>query len=104
MNGSSVPKNWEQKSTCNNSDANTMYGTRCVTHHDRDTLIWGGGQLIFTVSLDKKNVFTLHNAPGYTTFTVYGSTIGDDQYLYDYKNDFIPDNLAVFSHSAVTHT
>ena len=78
-------------------------GTRCVTHHDRATLIWGGGKFFSTVPLDKKNIFTLQTAPGYTAFTTYCDMVDYDPYLHYYKPDFIPDIVAVFINPAVTH-
>ena len=38
------PQNWAQKTTSSNADATNMDVTRCVTHHDHATLIWGGGR------------------------------------------------------------
>ena len=96
-------QHWAQKETPTNAYVTTLYGTRYVTHHDCTALIWGDGKSIQTVPLDKKNIFTLQTAPGYTAFTAYCSAIGYDQYLHDDKPDCIPDNLAFSSRPAVTH-
>ena len=37
---------WANNATSNNAYDTTLDGTRCVTHHDRDTLIWCGEQLV----------------------------------------------------------
>ena len=47
------------------------------------------------MTLDKKNVFTLQNANGYTVFTAYCATVGYDPYLHDEKPDYIPDKFDV---------
>ena len=53
------PQNWSQNSTSAYADATTLDDTRCTSHHDRDTLIWGVGRFISNVPLDK-NVFSLY--------------------------------------------
>ena len=60
------PQHWSHNSTSANTDATTLYVTQCVTHHDYATLIWGGGQFIFTVPIGNQIIFHLHTAPGYT--------------------------------------
>ena len=87
-----------------NSYSTTLDGTRCFTHHDRATLIWGGGIFFQNVTIDKQDFFTLQTAPGYTFFTAYFATVGCDPYLHDDKPGCIPDNLAVFSRHKFPHS
>ena len=81
-----------------------MDGTWYVTHHDRATLIWGGGQFVRTVHIEKQNIFTLQTVPGYTTLTKYCDTVGYDPYLHDDKPDCILGNISVLSRSMVTNS
>ena len=56
------------------------------------------------MNLDKKNVFTLQTAPGYTAFTEYFDAVGYEPYLNDDKTDCITEKLDVFSRNVVTHS
>ena len=59
------------------------------------------------MNLDKKNVFTLQTAPGYTAFTEYFDAVGYEPYLNDDKTDCITENLmfsvAMWSLTAKRH-
>ena len=48
-----------QNATPANTDATTLDDTWRVTHHDRVTLIWGGGRFVCTVPIENQNIFTL---------------------------------------------
>ena len=49
-----IPQRWAHNATSANADDNTLDGTHCVTHNDHASLIWGGGQLVCTVTSDKQ--------------------------------------------------
>ena len=85
-------------------DTTTLYGTRCDTHHNRATLVWGGSRFVCTVSVDKHNIFSLHNAPGHTVFNTYCTAIGYYPFLHHIQSDCFPANIYIFIHLFITHS
>ena len=53
------PQHWAQNALSDTAYDTTLDGTWCVTHHDCATIIWGGGQLVSTVTLDNQ-IFSLY--------------------------------------------
>ena len=97
-------QHWAQNETPTKAYATTLNGTRCVTHHDRATLLWGGGRFFYTVPLDKQNVFTLQTASGYTNFTAYCAAVGYCPFLQDDNTNYVTENFSDFTHPAATHS
>ena len=97
-------QNWAHTATSANIYASTLDVIWCVINHDRDTLIWVGGQFVCTVPLYKQKILTLHNASGYIQFTEYWAAIGYYPYLNDDKPDYIPENLDVLGRPEVTNS
>ena len=97
------PQHWIHNATSDHADSTALYVTWCVTHHYCATLICSGGCFFHNVTLDNYNVFTIHTAPRYTSFTDYCNAVGYDPYFHIDQPWCVPDNVDVFSKTSVTH-